>query len=32
MSSAAAQAYTSLDCKLSLDDIYRRVEFHENQL
>ena len=23
---------TSIDCKLSLDDIYRRVEFHENQL
>ena len=23
---------TSIDCELSLDDIYRRVEFHENQL
>ena len=23
---------TSIDCKLALDDIYRRVEFHENQL
>ena len=23
---------TSIDCELSLDDIYRRVEFRENQL
>ena len=23
---------TSIDCELSLDDIYRRVEFYENQL
>ncbi len=23
---------TSIDCELPLDDIYRRVEFHENQL
>ena len=23
---------TSIDCELSLDDIYRRVEFHETQL
>ena len=23
---------TSIDCELSLDDIYRRVEFHANQL
>ena len=25
-------SFTSIDCELSLDDIYRRVEFRENQL